>query len=98
MMCAGCSTWHRRTGSNVVASALNLGDVMRLPSVLYSVYERRLARSLPTKNLPCHVGVILDGNRRWAKTFGASAATGHRRGADKSLDLLTGSPRARAQV
>lgn len=62
---------------------------MRLPSVLYSVYERRLARSLPMKNLPCHVGVILDGNRRWAKTFGASAATGHRRGADKILDLLT---------
>jgi len=61
---------------------------MRLPSVLYSLYERRLARNLPAGNLPRHVGVILDGNRRWARTFGASAAAGHRRGADKILELL----------
>ncbi len=61
---------------------------MRLPSVLYSLYERRLARNLPSGDLPRHVGVILDGNRRWARTFGASAATGHQRGADKILELL----------
>jgi len=61
---------------------------MRLPSVLYSVYERRLARNLPSSDLPRHVGVILDGNRRWARTLGATAADGHRRGADKILELL----------
>jgi short-chain Z-isoprenyl diphosphate synthase len=56
---------------------------VRLPNVLYGVYERRLARSLPAGSMPRHVGVILDGNRRWARSFGEPAATGHRRGADK---------------
>lgn len=31
---------------------------------------------------------MLDGNRRWAKSFGETAATGHRRGADKIAELL----------
>ncbi|PJI94177.1 isoprenyl transferase [Luteimicrobium subarcticum] len=61
---------------------------MRLPHVLYGVYERRLAGSLPTTDLPRHVGVILDGNRRWARSFGETAATGHRRGADKIGEFL----------
>jgi len=34
------------------------------------------------------VGVILDGNRRWAKSFGEPAAAGHQRGADKISDFL----------
>jgi short-chain Z-isoprenyl diphosphate synthase len=34
------------------------------------------------------VGVILDGNRRWARSFGESTATGHRRGADKIAEFL----------
>ncbi|GAB4086770.1 isoprenyl transferase [Myceligenerans cantabricum] len=61
---------------------------MRLPSPLYRLYERRLARSLDGASLPRHIGVMLDGNRRWAKSFGETAATGHRRGADKIADLL----------
>ncbi|MBL0888204.1 isoprenyl transferase [Myceligenerans indicum] len=62
---------------------------MRLPSPLYRLYERRLARSLDGASLPRHIGVMLDGNRRWAKSFGETAATGHRRGADKIADLLS---------
>ncbi|MBO0611164.1 isoprenyl transferase [Myceligenerans salitolerans] len=61
---------------------------MLLPSPLYRLYERRLARSLVGASLPRHIGVMLDGNRRWAKSFGETAATGHRRGADKIADLL----------
>jgi short-chain Z-isoprenyl diphosphate synthase len=61
---------------------------VRLPDVLYRAYERRLARSLPPGSLPRHVGVILDGNRRWARSFGEPAATGHRRGADKIAEFL----------
>jgi len=61
---------------------------VRLPNVLYGVYERRLARSLPAGSMPRHVGVILDGNRRWARSFGETAATGHRRGADKIEEFL----------
>jgi short-chain Z-isoprenyl diphosphate synthase len=63
-------------------------DRVRLPHPLYSLYERRLAASLPTASVPRHVGVILDGNRRWARSFGETAATGHRRGADKIAEFL----------
>jgi short-chain Z-isoprenyl diphosphate synthase len=59
-----------------------------MPHLLYGLYERRLAASLPTAQKPRHVGVILDGNRRWARSFGETAATGHRRGADKITEFL----------
>lgn len=39
--------------------------------------------------MPRHVGVILDGNRRWAKAFGETALTGHQRGADKITEFLS---------
>lgn len=61
---------------------------MRLPHPLYGLYERRLAASLPPERVPRHVGVILDGNRRWARSVGLSSATGHRAGAQKIADLL----------
>lgn len=56
--------------------------------VLYPAYEARLARRLPADRLPKHVGVMLDGNRRWAKAFGADAAHGHRAGAANISPLL----------
>ena len=61
-----------------------------MPRFVYRVYERRrLAAFLaPPARLPRHIGVILDGNRRWAKSFGEPAATGHRRGADKIVEFL----------
>jgi short-chain Z-isoprenyl diphosphate synthase len=49
--------------------------------VVYPAYEARLVRQLRTARLPQHVGVMLDGNRRWAKAAGADTATGHRAGA-----------------
>jgi short-chain Z-isoprenyl diphosphate synthase len=61
---------------------------MRLREVLYSAYERRLARALTSTVIPRHVGVILDGNRRWAKASGAQTSHGHRAGGDKVLDFL----------
>ncbi len=59
-----------------------------MPHLLYGLYERRLAATLGNGRLPRHVGVILDGNRRWARSFGEAAATGHRRGADKIAEFL----------
>ena len=57
--------------------------------LLYRLYERRLATSLRRRGgLPRHVGVILDGNRRWARELGMTSAAGHRRGADRIDDLL----------
>lgn len=57
--------------------------------VLYGLYERRLLRELADRPRPHHVGVMLDGNRRWAREMGLSPSAGHRRGAAKINDLLT---------
>jgi short-chain Z-isoprenyl diphosphate synthase len=52
------------------------------------MYEARLARRLPQDQLPKHVGVMLDGNRRWARAVGQDAAHGHRAGAANIAPLL----------
>ena len=57
-------------------------------NLLYDIYERRLAARIDPATVPHHVGVILDGNRRWAKSMGFGAAQGHRRGADKIEEFL----------
>jgi len=57
--------------------------------VLYPVYESRVVRHLPADRVPRHVGVMLDGNRRWAKQMGADTADGHRAGAANIVPLLT---------
>ncbi len=57
--------------------------------LLTQVYERRLARALVGADIPCHVGVIVDGNRRWARAIGLEDPNaGHRRGADKIAAFL----------
>jgi short-chain Z-isoprenyl diphosphate synthase len=62
---------------------------MAVGNPIYSAYERRLFRQLRDKPLPRHVGVMLDGNRRWAKLRGADSAEGHQAGADNIANLLT---------
>ena len=62
---------------------------MRLRDIVYSVYERRLAARLVGKPQPRHVGVIVDGNRRWAREMGyVDPNDGHRVGAAKIEELL----------
>ncbi|MDD7505850.1 MAG: isoprenyl transferase [Actinomycetaceae bacterium] len=58
------------------------------PEFLYALYENNLKRQIIHRNLPRHVGIILDGNRRWAKSLGVSTASGHRRGADHVSEVL----------
>jgi short-chain Z-isoprenyl diphosphate synthase len=60
-----------------------------LRDLAYSVYERRLAASLAGKPLPGHVGVMVDGNRRWAREMGyVDPNDGHRVGAERIKQLL----------
>jgi short-chain Z-isoprenyl diphosphate synthase len=59
-----------------------------LRDIAYSLYERRLLASLEPDQVPHHVGVILDGNRRWAKAIGMTTKSGHRAGADRIAQLL----------
>ncbi len=62
---------------------------MSLKDLVYSLYERRLAASLHGKPRPDHVGVMCDGNRRWAKEMGyVDPNDGHRVGARRVFDVL----------
>lgn len=55
----------------------------------YSVYERRLLRALPSDQLPSHVGVILDGHRRFARAEGhPEYQVSYRSGMAKLRELL----------
>ena len=58
-----------------------------LRRVLYPAYEARMLRRM-SGDLPQHVGVMLDGNRRWAKAVGRDTAHGHRAGAANIEPLL----------
>lgn len=72
---------------------------MRTPRFLYGAYERRLLRQLDGKQHPRHVGVIVDGNRRWARESGfVDVNHGHRVGAEKIADLLRWCDAAGVQV
>jgi len=63
---------------------------VNLQNILYRVYERRLQREIQAHKLPQHVGLILDGNRRYARSVGLmSILEGHRLGAKKLEEVLT---------
>jgi short-chain Z-isoprenyl diphosphate synthase len=59
-----------------------------LNELVYGVYGRRIAAHLDPAAVPRHVGVIVDGNRRWARSSGARTGEGHQAGADKIQHLL----------
>jgi short-chain Z-isoprenyl diphosphate synthase len=57
--------------------------------LVYRLYERRLGAKLSTDPIPRHVGVIVDGNRRWARAMGLrDVSHGHQKGADKISELV----------
>jgi short-chain Z-isoprenyl diphosphate synthase len=61
-----------------------------LLELVYSAYERRVERHLDRAALPRHVGVMCDGNRRWAREMGFGDPNhGHRVGAERIRQLLT---------
>ena len=57
-------------------------------AAVYPIYERRLSERVDRAKVPHHVGVILDGNRRWARNAGAESEIGHAAGARKIVELL----------
>lgn len=72
---------------------------MGLRDLLYAAYEGSLRRQLASSDRPRHVGVILDGNRRWAREAGFDDVShGHQAGADKIADLLQWCGEARVEV
>ncbi len=55
---------------------------------VYKIYHRWLRSQIDDTRLPEHVGVILDGNRRWASAREMIPWHGHREGAEKVKKFL----------
>ena len=61
---------------------------MAVRHVAYDLYERRLLHQIPPDKIPHHIGVMADGNRRWARMFGEDVHGGYVAGADKVKEFL----------
>ncbi|ULH14554.1 isoprenyl transferase [Deinococcus sp. KNUC1210] len=73
--------------ANVVRSLYRARVTAAKP--VYWWYERRLRRKVRTGGkLPKHLGLILDGNRRFAKASGLQREMGHTFGAEKAHEVL----------
>lgn len=59
-----------------------------LRDLVYRLYARRVEGRLDHAQVPKHIGVILDGNRRWARADGRTTEQGHQAGAEKIRELL----------
>lgn len=55
---------------------------------VYKLYRVWLRRQIDSERLPEHIGVILDGNRRWASARNMIPWLGHREGAAKVREFL----------
>ena len=63
----------------------------RLKEPMYRVYEMRLRHDLNQSKaqLPRHIAVLCDGNRRWARDAGYDdVSVGYRKGAEKIAEML----------
>jgi len=65
----------------------------------YALYRLHLESELHHWSIPRHIGIIMDGNRRFARSRGlATALEGHARGADKLDEVLNWCEQAGVQV
>lgn len=56
----------------------------------YSFYLKRLRQHAATWQIPRHLGIIMDGNRRFARQLGLDRVLhGHKKGADKLQEVLS---------
>ncbi|EDY44564.1 di-trans,poly-cis-decaprenylcistransferase [Streptomyces sp. SPB074] len=61
---------------------------VNMRDLVYRLYARRVRGRLDHAQVPKHIGLILDGNRRWARASGGTTAQGHRAGAEKIEEFL----------
>ena len=63
-------------------------DIILQLSGLYKIYGKKLETEIKTGDIPNHIALILDGNRRWAKQNLEINKKGHWQGADAVENLL----------
>lgn len=59
-----------------------------IANTAYQTYEKRILREVLENQIPRHVAIIMDGNRRFAREFGLSKNEGHEKGKDKLEELM----------
>jgi short-chain Z-isoprenyl diphosphate synthase len=80
------AAWRAATRHRIGALYRRTRDLALRP--VYAFYVTRLEAAVMAHPRPAHVAVIMDGNRRWATAAGHEAGVGHRRGAEKALELI----------
>ncbi len=61
---------------------------MKTPAFLYKLYEPLLWSQIKNGPKPHHIGLIVDGNRRFARKRGLASNEGHNAGSEKLEDFL----------
>ena len=61
---------------------------MTISSILYKLYEPLLWSQIKNGPRPHHIGLIVDGNRRFARVKGLASNEGHNAGSQKLEDFL----------
>ncbi len=59
-----------------------------LVETAYKAYEKKLLKIVKEGKIPGHVGIIMDGNRRFAKELGMKPTDGHMKGRDKLEEVI----------
>ena len=59
-----------------------------IANTAYQTYERRLQREVLEDDVPHHVAIIMDGNRRFAREFGLAPNEGHVKGKEKLEEVM----------
>jgi len=65
-----------------------LFDLLLRITGVYRLYSKYLSNQISKVEAPKHIGIILDGNRRWAESHSYKRSVGHRFGAEKAKELL----------
>lgn len=59
-----------------------------LSNFIYKIYEKRLWSQIKDGDKPNHIGIIMDGNRRFARKLGLPPTMGHQIGVEKLKEIL----------
>jgi short-chain Z-isoprenyl diphosphate synthase len=79
--------WKANGGNPLTLLLRTAADAVSAP--FYRFYERWLDAQAASWRMPRHIGIIMDGNRRFARLLGApDVAYGHKIGADKLREML----------
>ena len=78
--------WLRIVLANLRRRPWGLFDPLLYP--LYRWYQHILAGQVSQGPVPAHIGLILDGNRRFARGLGMSVTLGHQYGVNKLREVL----------